>query len=284
MTTCATEPPGDPSTGWQSGARTGAIGPVGGCPVKHVGLPLPRTILTCQRCLALAFLLLCAAALPACGSSASTPATGTVTGHTFRMADAPDLSWVQNLPEVVPQFELTPDIVPTPLIFATVRADSRKTADPVIIRKEGTTWRIQEVTDLHQHEWVYAAVAEERSEVWAIADGAPGLSPDGARAPQLTLLRSTDAGETWTTFSAIRKPNPAAEFDSFHLTPQGHGRITLHLDADAPNGVRAGIYQYRTTDGGKTWSGPEFDLDDLDDATHSTGSIPDTLHRIQYPG
>ncbi len=237
-----------------------------------------------------ALLLASLALLPACSKPAAPDATVPVSARTFRMADGPELSWVRNLPEVHPDFELTPDTVPVPIVFATVRSPAKQTTDPVILRKEGAVWRIQQLPDLHQQEWVYAGCADERHELWAATD-APATPPNpaapnsaGPRGTQITLLRSTDDGETWTTFSALRKPAPAAEFDSFHLAPKGQGRLTLRLDNDAPNGIRAGLYLYHTPDAGKTWSGPAFEPDDLDDATHSTGTIPDTLRRIESPG
>jgi hypothetical protein len=202
---------------------------------------------------------------PATASSAAapannTPATGTVSGHSFKITDGADLAAVKNQQMLHPQFELTPDEVDAPVIFGVVQNDEKKTSSPVILKKFGAAWKIIEVNEARDQEWAYVAACPPRNELFGILDAA-GDAPSS----QLTLLRSPDKGTTWQYFSAVKKITPAAEYAGFSISKTGEGRLTMHLEEDDDE-ISHGYYHYKTADGGKTWTGPSFEPDDVVEA------------------
>jgi hypothetical protein len=229
--------------------------------------PSPRAGVHALACLTLATIL------AACGktetpapppgpaaSANNTPATGAVSGHTFKITDGADLAAVKNQQMLHPQFELTPDEVDAPVIFGVVQNDEKKSSSPVLIKKFGAAWKIVEVSEARDQEWAYAAACPSRNEIFAVLDGA-GDNETG----QLTILRSTDKGSSWQYFSAVKKITPAAEYAGFSIAKPGEGRLSMHLEDDEDDIVH-GYYHYKTADGGKTWTGPSLEPDDVVEA------------------
>jgi hypothetical protein len=197
---------------------------------------------------------------PSPAAANTTPATGAVSGHTLKIADGSDLAAVQNQQMLHPQYELTPDEVDVPVIFGVVQNDEKKSSSPVLLKKFGNNWKFIEVSEARDQEWVYAAACPSRNEIFAVLDAAGDNEAD-----QLLLLRSTDKGSSWQYFSAIKKNTPAAEYAGFSISKTGEGRLTMHLDEDEDD-IAHGYYHYRTADGGKTWTGPSFEPDDVVEA------------------
>lgn len=221
--------------------------------------------------------LLLAGTLAACGHQDAPPAAaGTVpkteapsanapvTLQTFSLASGPDMAQVKIQPMIHPQFALTPPEVDSPVIFAVIRNEQQNLASPVLLKKIGATWRACELPAAGpspgQREWVHAAASPARHELFAWMDDA-----SASRAWQLTVWHSTDAGLNWQTLSAVKKPTNAAEFAGFVMAKNGAGRLSMHLDDDTDN-LGHGYYHYATTDGGKTWTGPTFEPDDVVEA------------------
>jgi len=129
---------------------------------------------------------------------------------------------------------------------------------PIIAKKNGDSWKALPIRDdrLKDAAWSYVGGGPMRGELWGVLDA--GLDEDQA---DLLLAHSIDGGATFT-LAALRKPDPAADFDSFCIGPDKKGRVTLYLAPD-PNAKKmtAGYYHFRSTDGGATWSKPEYEPD-----------------------
>ncbi len=221
---------------------------------------------------------------PASSTQPSTPATsttaaaqpsanGSASNHIAKLADGIDLDQVRNQEMVHPAFSLSAPDVTTPVLFADVSNDKNDTSAPVILKKVDDKWRILELTEAGDQEWVYAGACGPRHELWGILD-----SPGENAAPQLTLIRSADEGLTWQFFSAVHKPTDDAEFIAFSMAENGAGKLTMHLSDDADK-FSHGYYDYRTNNGGKTWTGPTFEADDMTDADtqHDTDSLQEAI-------
>ncbi len=201
--------------------------------------------------------------------SANAPASG----HLVKLADGIDLEQVRNQDMVHPAFSISAPDVTTPVLFADASNDKNDTSAPVILKKIDDKWRILELSDAGDQEWMYAGACGARHELWAILDSAAESA-----APQLTLMRSMDEGLTWQYFVAVKKPTDDAEFIAFTMAANGAGKLTMHLSDDADT-ILHGYYDYRTTDGGKTWTGPAFEADDMTDADtqRDTDSLQDAI-------
>jgi hypothetical protein len=192
--------------------------------------------------------------------AAQPSANAPVSGHVVKVADGIDLTQVRNQDMVHPAFSISAPDVQTPVMFADVSNDKNDTSAPVILKKTDDKWKILELTEAGDQEWVYVGVCGPRHELWGILDSS---GDNGAGA--LTLLRSTDEGGTWQFFAAVKKPAAEGEFVSFTMAANGVGRLIVHLPDDA-DGVSHGYYQYQTADGGKSWTGPTLEPDDMTDA------------------
>jgi hypothetical protein len=193
-----------------------------------------------------------AKALPSANAAASR--------HVVKMADGVDLTQVRNQEMIHPGFSLSPPDVDSPVLFATVTNEKDETGSPVVLKKIDDQWKILELTEAGDQEWVYAGACGPRKELWGILDSATETPVQ-----QLTLMHSTDDGATWQFFAAVKKPADDAEFEAFSMAASGAGKLSMHLADDADK-VLHGYYQYRTIDGGKTWTGPTFEADDVTDA------------------
>ena len=198
------------------------------------------------------------------GGTAGTPANGMVSQHEFKVSQGMDLAAVKNQSMLHPQFELTPDDVDTEVIFGVVENEEKHSSMPVVVKRSANGWKVIEAAELPGQEWVYAAAVPAREEVWGILD-VSGEPAAGSGTGQLTLLRSKDGGETWQYFAGVKKLNAAAEYAGFSLSKSGEGRLSMHLEDDT-DGVQHGYYHYKTIDGGKTWTGPTPEPDDVVEA------------------
>ena len=208
-------------------------------------------------------------------SAAGPVASVALSGRIINADAGYDLSVVRNLAMVNAQFRLLPPESGVPMVFGLVRNDARKISSPVILRKTAAGWKISELMELPQHEFIRVAAISARHEIWGIFDNAD------SNAPQLSLIRSVDGGATWQYQVAVKKPHPDADYEGFALAGNGEGRLSMHLDEDS-GGVAHGTYHYRTTDGGKTWMGPRIEADDAvaADDVGDLGNITDVIRAI----
>jgi hypothetical protein len=132
---------------------------------------------------------------------------------------------------------------------------------PVIVQDRGGVRTGVSVADprLANGEWQFVGTGPRRGEAWGVLDDT--LT---SRGRAVLLVHTTDSGATWTV-TPIDKPFGAAgEYDSFAMSRDGHGRLTIYVAGTRQRPRRAGFYHFRTTDGGATWSpSPEHERDDL---------------------
>jgi hypothetical protein len=164
--------------------------------------------------------------------------------------------WEIDLPSQIPFKD-------RPLYFgqlAIFNSDDKATASvPVIGFKKDQKLMALRIDDprLVNANWSYIAAGPTNSEFWGVLDAATD-----DRQPQIVIAHSADSGQT-LQLTSLPKPLPVAVFDSFCMDRQGHGRLSLYVYRDQAKLRRAGYYHYRTSDGGKTWSGPEHEVDGM---------------------
>lgn len=190
-----------------------------------------------------------------------------------------DLAQVRNQQMIHPLFSLTPPDVDAPVVMAAVQDDDKDTGAAVVLKKLHGQWKIVEFAEAGHAEWVYAAAITPRKELWGVLDAA-----GETRAPQLTLVRSTDNGVSWRYFAAVKKPAADAEYAGFAMAADGQGRLSMHIDDDDA-GVSHGYYHYKTLDGGKSWTGPTFEGDDVTeaDSLKDFDTIQDAIKDLESP-
>jgi hypothetical protein len=105
--------------------------------------------------------------------------------------------------------------------------------------------------------WEWVGGGPGASEIWGVLDSLSDPTPDN-----LALVHSSDGGANWELVR-LRKPVYYATFTAFAMAGDGHGRISLHVEGDYKGSAKAGYYHYRTTDGGKTWSAPQWERDEM---------------------
>jgi hypothetical protein len=235
------------------------------------------------------WLVLSFVALTACGKT-ETPAAATpgapapaasapvvsvpASGHILRLAEGGDLSQIANQQMIHPQFTVAPPAADSPLIFAVLQNEQKHATAPVILKKIGNRWKITELAEAPQQQWGQVAIGPAKAELWAILDAAGDNESE-----QITLLHSTDAGNSWQFAVAVQKVSSFADFSAFSLAKSGQGRLTLHLTEDDDN-ITHGYYHYTTSDGGKSFRGPSFEPDDTAEAESlKSSSLQDALQQ-----
>jgi hypothetical protein len=211
--------------------------------------PLQSTLLF----IAIATTAGCASSLP--------PATNTPDKPwTIKLTEAPLLASVDQA-GLKATYELNSPQVPHPILFAAESDDAPTRVEPKIIVKIGGQWRIASLpASEDQNDFVYVGVCPARHEIFAILDCAvedPGQVLD--------IIHSTDGGVTWSILGGVGKPTYMATFSAFHMDARGHGRLTVSYGDDLDQ-LKPGDYHYDTADGGKSWTRPTFEGDDLQNA------------------
>jgi hypothetical protein len=206
-----------------------------------------------------ALLLATALAIAGCADTqpirSSRPATTSTAGD-IRLSDAEDMA---DLEADDVQITLTdklevPDTTDTIYFGEADEFDTDDTANPtaampLIATHWGSTWKAVPLvgTGLTNAGWKYVGAGPGPHEVWGVLDTSAGDSRS-----QFVVAHSTDGAATFS-LRAFRKPCRLAAVADFAMSRNGHGRVTLSLDADCGTN-RAGLYHYQTTDDGKSWS------------------------------
>jgi hypothetical protein len=155
--------------------------------------------------------------------------------------------------------------------------DDVTSTDPVISWVDADDhWSAIKITDdrLRNAGWVSVVSGPASGEIWGVLDH--NLDD---RMKEIVLVHSTDAGATFD-ITSIRKPKAIADYGSFAMDRNGHGRLTLYLEAThGRRNDRPGYYHYRTTNGGKTWTTPEYEPD----ATVPADDVPDDDQPSESP-
>lgn len=121
----------------------------------------------------------------------------------------------------------------------------------VIFVKEGARWRQINLPKANYTyaAWEYAGRSRSKPAVWAIAQfGHAGLGPD------LEIAHSANDGRTWRHQHSLTKISRFAVFDSFSMSRNGRGSLTIRLQDTPEPEHRDGYYTYTTTNSGRTWS------------------------------
>lgn len=141
------------------------------------------------------------------------------------------------------------------LIFGDMRLNVTQSR-PAILAKTDDKWLVLpfEGDLLQQSGWEYVGSTHDRTQMFAVLDNqieSPGWD--------LVILASSDGGRTWTLRSTLRKVCYYAGFHDFVMDRKGRGRLTILLNDDYHDDITEGLYHYRTSDGGCTWTGPEHE-------------------------
>ena len=103
------------------------------------------------------------------------------------------------------------------------------------------------------NQWEQVVAGPKDDEIWGFFNQA-----EDNQKHEMTLLHSLDGGKTFT-LGVMRKPCKEATFYDLVMAKNGSGLLTLALAKDCNDRLKAGLYHYRTTNGGFTWSRPEYE-------------------------
>jgi hypothetical protein len=150
----------------------------------------------------------------------------------------------------------------------TYDGDDLTASIPVIARRDGQRILGLPVrSDAKSNEaWAYVGAGPGGAEMWAIVD-----ANIDDKTSDLLLVHSVDNGRTFTV-TYLRKPQPAAQFDSFAMDRDGIGRVSVYLARSDAGRRGAGYYHYRTRDAGRTWTLAEYEHDSMQPAD----DVPDS--------
>jgi hypothetical protein len=182
-----------------------------------------------------------------------------------KLSDAKPLGDLETDDDV--QVNLT-DKLDLPLVATTVyfgEADAYDSDDdktpvgsiPIIAQHVGSQWKAVPVAGpgLADAGWKYVAGGPGPREVWGVLDTSAGDSQ-----ADFVVAHSVDGAMSFS-LQKFHKPTKLAAVYDFAMSRRGQGRVTLSLDTDTGHN-KAGLYHYRTSDDGKTWSNmPEYEPD-----------------------
>jgi hypothetical protein len=163
---------------------------------------------------------------------------------------------------VLPQDPQHPAMIFCTLNYHDDENGSMSLVRPVIFRHEPDGWKAIDFNVERfapGYTWIHVAASREKPNIWAIAH----WSSEGP-GPEVEIIFSGDGGKTWRHIATVPKPNWLSELTCFRMGPDGHGTLVFRRNED--EGGDIGFYRYQTSDGGKTWSKPEYEQDVLEKA------------------
>ncbi len=170
--------------------------------------------------------------------------------------------------------------------YANENDDTPVAAVPVIAVHPGDAWKAVPLAGqgLTNAGWKYVGAGPRPKEVWGVLDTSAGESRSN-----FAVVHSTDGGTSFVN-RVFHKPCKLATVSDFAMTRDGHGRVTVSLDTVCGKN-QPGLYNFDTTDGGKTWSDePRFEPDamiraeqvpDDEQPEPKTGASRTSLHSIR---
>jgi hypothetical protein len=137
---------------------------------------------------------------------------------------------------------------------------------PIVAQRAGKQFvAVKMQKTLGYDQWQQVVSGPRNDEIWGFFD-----QSEENQTHEMTLIHSLDGGQT-LRLAVMRKPCKEATFYDFVMAKNGSGRLTLGLAKDCNSGIKAGLYHYKTTNGGLTWSRPEYEPD----ATQPSEDVPD---------
>lgn len=152
-------------------------------------------------------------------------------------------------------FKLGRPLVEHTLYFGELTNEDDLAIPIVAVSKNGQLHGILFENEWSGNGWQRVVAGPHRGEIWGALDH---LEEDLGW--DLVLAHSTDSGKTWR-LGALRKVCYVAELYDIVMAENGNGRVTLRLASDYTDKLKAGLYHYVTTDGGKSWSAPQYEAD-----------------------
>ncbi len=204
------------------------------------------------------------AAVGGCASRGLTPASGVVTTLP-RLVRLSDASPLERFRTEDTDFNLSSRLSmgeDNTLYFGQLdtsdQNDKVTATSPVVVAKVNGRWEAISLADdrLPDAEFLFTAAGPAENEIWAVLDDQIADPAD-----VVLLAHSIDAGRTWM-LTTVRKPHGFGTYDSFAMDRSGRGRLTVYLTADEAK-TRPGYYSFRTSDDGRTWTGPDYERDNL---------------------
>jgi hypothetical protein len=211
----------------------------------------------------------CARPAAAAAAAAHSGSTIPIQWSTLSMADAQPLLKLRTAGDSVDlAFKLRPPRVDKPLYFGELTNADGQTLPLVVAKENGQLKAAALEREYAFDQWQSVVAGPRPGEVWGVLD----QEDQGSRGPVVVLAHSLDRGKTWQV-GLLPKPCPVAAFYDLIFSPDGRGRVSLVLEKACPDDprIKSGLYHYRTTDGGATWSAPIFEPD----ATRPADEVPD---------
>ena len=163
-------------------------------------------------------------------------------------------------------YKLEPPIVERPIYVGEIENGDKQMLPVVLIKQHGQLQALRMEKDWAFDQWTRLIYGPADGEIWGVLDQA-----DENHGEDFALVHSLNQGETWQV-GVIRKPCDNASIYDFVMAKDGRGRFTLNLPDQCPGNekLKPGLYHYRTTDNGKTWSTPNYEPD----ATKPAEEVP----------
>jgi hypothetical protein len=211
----------------------------------------------------------CARPAAAAAITAHSNSTIPIRWSTLSMADARPLLRFRTAGDSVDlALKLRPPRVEKPLYFGELTNADGQTLPVVVVKENGQLKALPLELEYAFDQWQSVVAGPRPGEVWGVLD----QEDKDSRGAEVVLAHSVDRGQTWQV-GLLPKPCPLAAFYDLVFSPDGRGRVTLVLEKPCPDDphIKSGLYHYRTTDGGATWSAPIFEPD----TTHPADEVPE---------
>lgn len=158
------------------------------------------------------------------------------TSYTFDLADNSFISGAANVDLAKDQTEINGIENPKGPVLWVHNSTENLVVD---FRKDYPNWFIRHVYYNQQKKWAFLFLE------WRTAG--PEMS--------FKVLKTTDAGKTWTAAAPLNKPPftyPTAEFDHFYLDEKGVG-VAVFIQYSNDQANQTLVYHIKTSDFGQTW-------------------------------
>jgi hypothetical protein len=141
---------------------------------------------------------------------------------------------------------------------------------PIVGTRNGQQYRVVKLEkEWGYNQWRTVLSGPHPAELWGLLDQANDDQSGDTLTDEVAFVHSTDGGKTFQV-GTLHKPCRKATVADLVMAKNGRGRITLSLGEDCGK-LKAGLYHYRTSDGGKTFHSPQYEPDN----TNPAEDVPD---------